>query len=313
MGPGFGEGAAPRFPRDPPLGTGARRGYARPGGAPPPWTGAPLSTLDLALIAGYFLVVAWIGWWASRQGGDDAGSYFLAGQGAGWTAIGASLFASNLSAEHFIGLAGTGAKSGLAVGQFEWLACFILILLGWLFVPFYLRTGVYTMPEFLERRFSPGCRLYLSVVSLIAYVFTKISVAVYAGALVLRTVLGWDLYAGAVALLVSTGVYTMFGGLLAVLYTDFLQAFVLLGGALGLTWAAVSELGGLGALAAQAPPEMFSVWHPQSHPEFPWTGILFGAPILGIWYWCTDQMIVQRTLAARNVEEAGRPACWPAS
>lgn len=262
--------------------------------------------LDLACVALYFLAVAAIGWWCSRRPQGSSDEYFLAGRGIGWAAIGASLFASNISAEHFIGLTGSGAASGLAVGQFEWLACLILLLLGWLFVPFYLRTGVFTMPEFLERRYDRFCRNYLSAVSLVAYVFTKISVAVYAGALVLETILGWNKWLGAIALLASTGAYTVFGGLMAVIYTDFMQAFVLIGGAVALTGIAVTQVGGVSALVAQVPAGHMSVWHSVNHPEFPWTGILFGAPILGIWYWCTDQMIVQRTLSAKDVEDAQR-------
>ncbi len=263
-----------------------------------------MQTLDLVFVAGYFLLVALVGWRAGKVSGGDSSSYFLAGRGAGWGVIGASLFASNISAEHFIGLAGSGASGGLAVGQFEWLACFILLLLGWLFVPFYLRTGVFTMPEFLEKRYGRACRVYLAVISLVAYVFTKISVAVYAGALVLKTIAGFDLWTGALLLLLSTGAYTMFGGLLAVLWTDFFQAFVLIGGGLLLTAIGLDRVGGIAGLLAATPPSHLSVWLPADHPELPWTGILFGAPILGIWYWCTDQMIVQRTLAAHDIEEA---------
>ncbi|PIQ24399.1 sodium transporter [bacterium (Candidatus Blackallbacteria) CG17_big_fil_post_rev_8_21_14_2_50_48_46] len=263
-----------------------------------------MQTLDLIVIVLYFAGVAAIGYFSSRKSLTDSKSYFLGGSGVGWMAIGASLFASNISAEHFIGLAGSGAAGGLAVGQFEWLACLILILLGWLFVPFYLRTGVFTMPEFLELRFNRQCRTYLSAISLIAYVFTKVSVAVYAGALVLKTILGWDIWLGAIVLIVATGAYTVFGGLRAVIYTDFFQAFVLIGGGLFLTVAAISQVGGPSVLFQKLPLGFFNLWKGVSHPDFPWTGILFGAPILGIWYWCTDQMIVQRTLAAKNISEA---------
>jgi solute:Na+ symporter, SSS family len=260
--------------------------------------------IDLLVIVLYFVGVASIGYVSSKTSLSSSKAYFLGGGSVGWMAIGASLFASNISAEHFIGLAGSGAAGGLAVGQFEWLACLILILLGWLFVPFYLRTGVFTMPEFLEKRFNRQCRTYLSAISLIAYVFTKISVAVYAGALVLKTILGWDIWVGAIVLIVATGAYTVFGGLRAVIYTDFFQAFILIGGALFLTIAAMGKIGGPGVLLAELPPSFFNLWKGVSHPDFPWTGILFGAPILGIWYWCTDQMIVQRTLAADSIADA---------
>lgn len=265
-----------------------------------------LTMLDVVIVGIYFGVVFWIGWWASRTSQADSKSYFLGGGGIGWMAIGASLFASNISAEHFIGLAGSGAAGGLAVGQFEWLACFILLILGWFFVPFYLRTGVFTMPEFLERRYNRGCRNYLSAISLVAYVFTKVSVAVYAGALVLRTILGWNMYVGAVVLLAATGVYTVFGGLRAVIYTDFMQSVILIGGGVVLTALALAqpEVGGLAGLADQLPASFFSVWKGMKDADFPWTGIVFGAPILGMWYWCTDQMIVQRTLAANGVKGA---------
>lgn len=260
--------------------------------------------LDIAVVIAYFVAVGAVGWWSSRRNQKDTHGYFLAGHEMGWVMIGASLFATNISAEHFIGLAGSGAAGGLAVGQFEWLACFILLLLGWLFIPFYLRTGVFTMPEFLEKRYNRGCRTYLSSISLLAYIFTKISVSVYAGALVLKTVLGWNIWIGAVVLVVATGLYTIIGGLRAVIYTDFVQAFILIAGAVMLTIAGIDRVGGISELVNRLPPSFFSVWHSFRHPDFPWTGILFGAPILGVWYWCTDQVIVQRALAARSVDDA---------
>ncbi|MFQ5501859.1 MAG: sodium:solute symporter [Phycisphaerae bacterium] len=269
-----------------------------------------MAGLDIVLLIVYFVGVGAIGYLSSRKSLDSSQSYFLSGRSVGWLAIGASLFASNISAEHFIGLAGSGASSGLAVGQFEWLACFILLLLGWLFVPFYLHLGVFTMPEFLEQRYNPQCRIYLSTVSLIAYVFTKISVAIFAGALVLETVLGWNIWVGAIVLVVATGAYTVFGGLRAVIYTELFQAFILIAGGVFLTIMAVSKVGGLDALVEGVDVEFFNLWKSTEHADFPWTGILFGAPILGIWYWCTDQMIVQRTLAARNIREAQRGAIF---
>ncbi len=260
--------------------------------------------LDYIFIALYFCVVAGIGYWSSRTSLENSDSYFLGGRTIGWMAIGASLFSSNISSEHFIGLAGSGASSGLAVGQFEWLACLILLLLGWFFAPFYLKTGIFTMPEFLEKRYNSGCRNYLSIISLIAYIFTKISVALYAGALVLQVVLGWDIWIAAVILIIATGAYTIFGGLRAVIYTDFFQAGILILGGIVLTGIAITKAG-ITTMTQQVP-EFFNLWKSINHPEFPWTGILFGAPILGIWYWCTDQMIVQRTLATQKVEEARR-------
>jgi solute:Na+ symporter, SSS family len=263
-----------------------------------------MAVLDILLIVLYFAGVAAIGWWSSRHSSDNSRDYFLAGGGVGWVAIGASLFASNISAEHFIGLAGSGASSGLAVGQFELTACICLMLLGWLFAPLYLRTGVFTMPEFLELRYNSASRTYFSAISIVAYVFTKVSVAVYAGAVVLETILGWNIWVGAVVLLVATGLYTAFGGLRAVVYTDFFQAFILIAGGIFLTVAALNRIGGLTALTEAVPPDFFNLWRGMDHPDFPWTGLVVGATILGIWYWCTDQMIVQRTLAARGIDDA---------
>ncbi len=219
-------------------------------------------------------------------------------------AIGASLFATNISSEHFLGLAGTGSKSGLAVGHFEWLAILILLLLGWVFTPFYLRSGVFTMPEFLERRFNGASRYYLSIVSIVAYVLTKISISLYAGGILLNVVVGWDMYTSATVIVIATGIYTIMGGLSAVIYTDLVQMFILIAGSLALTLIGLDRAGGWDAVVASTPPDFWSMFKPMSDPDFPWTGIVFGAPILGIWYWCTDQYIVQRVLSARNLDQA---------
>jgi len=262
-----------------------------------------MQSIDFIILIAYFAVVFGIGAYFFQRA-KTSSSYFLADRSVGWIAVGASLFASNISSEHFIGLAGSGASSGLAVGSFEWLACFMCMILAWVFVPFYLRSGVYTMPEFLERRYGPSCRWYLTTVSVIAYVVTKISVSLYAGALVLRAVAGWDFYTSATVMVVATGVYTIFGGLAAVIYTELLQAVVLLLGAATLTVIAVSEAGGFAGIRAAVPADFFHMIKPISDPAFPWTGIFFGAPILGIWYWCTDQMIVQRVLGAKSEAHA---------
>jgi SSS family solute:Na+ symporter len=260
---------------------------------------ANLVALDIAIIVAYFAAVFGIGLYFIRKGRTTE-DYFLAGRDAAWWAIGASLFSSNIGSEHFIGLAGSGAASGLAVGHFEWLAAMILLVLGWVFVPFYLRSNVYTMPEFLERRYNPACRTYLAGISLVAYVFTKISVAIFAGALVLQAVLGWDMWRSALALVVATGIYTVAGGLSAVIYTEVMQTVVLIVGALSLMFIGLGRVGGFAGLEAGVPEGFFHMMKPPDHPDFPWTGIFFGAPILGIWYWCTDQVIVQRVLAAKD-------------
>jgi SSS family solute:Na+ symporter len=262
-----------------------------------------MTALDTVVVVAYFTVVFAIGAYFFTRA-KTSRSYFLADRSVGWVAIGASLFATNISSEHFIGLAGSGASSGLAVGHFEWLAVLMTMTLAWVFVPFYLRSGVYTMPEFLERRYGPACRWYLTTVSVLAYIFTKISVSLYAGGLVLRAVVGWDFYTSAIVMVIATGIYTIFGGLAAVIYTELLQAVVLLVGAITLTVIGLVEVGGMEGLRASLPPDFFHMIKPASDPAFPWTGIFFGAPILGIWYWCTDQVIVQRVLGAKNEAHA---------
>jgi len=265
-----------------------------------------LSVVDLVVIAAYFLVLSGIAYWAAKKEKNVSSDFFLASRDVGWLAVGASLFASNIGSEHLVGLAGTGAASGLAVGHFEWLASFILLLLGWLFVPFYLRSGVYTMPEFLERRYNPQSRSYFTWVSIVGYVLTKISVTLFAGGVVMRAVTGYDFWTSAAILIVITGLYTIFGGLRAVIYTEVMQAVVLIVGSITLMFIGLHAVGGWSGLRASVPPDFFSMWKPSNHKDFPWTGVVFGAPILGIWYWCTDQHIVQRVLAARNIQEARR-------
>ena len=268
-----------------------------------------LATLDWMVVAGYFVLVFGVAIWATRRERttqQTAAGYFLAGRHAGWFIVGASLFASNIGAEHLVGLAGTGAARGVAVGQFELMASLVLLVLGWAFVPFYLRSGVFTMPEFLQRRYSSGARWYLAIVSIVAYVLTKISVTIAAGGIVFEALMGIDFWTGALVVVVATGIYTIFGGLTAVLYTDLLQLFVLVGGAIAVTLAGLGALGGWDALVTSAGPEMLDMWKPVTDPDFPWTGIVLGAPILGVWYWCTDQFIVQRVLSARDQDHARR-------
>ncbi|NNE07915.1 MAG: sodium/solute symporter, partial [Gemmatimonadetes bacterium] len=259
-----------------------------------------MTPFDLTILIAYFLLVFGVAWWVTvrdrRAGaGKGAADYFLAGRNTGWFVIGASLFASNIGSEHVVGLVGAGARGHMPNAQFEILASLILILLGWVFVPFYLKSGVFTMPEFLERRYSPAARTYLSVISVLGYVLTKIAVTIFAGALVFE-VLGVPFWQGAILVVLATGIYTMLGGLRAVIYTDMLQLFILLGGAIAMTAFGLKTLGGWGAmmqtLEQSGPGEstrFLSLWRPASDPNYPWTGMLFGAPILGVWYWCTDQ------------------------
>ncbi len=267
--------------------------------------GIELSYPDIATIVAYFLAVFAIAWWASRRerSQNESTDYFLAGRDVGWFVVGASLFASNIGSEHLIGLAGSGFADGLPVAQYEILAGIALIMLGWIFVPFYLKSNVSTMPEFLEKRYDSKSRIYLSVVSIIGYVLTKISVTIYAGGIVFEAI-GVNFWVGAFVLVVATGIYTVFGGLKAVVYTDMVQMFVLVGGAVAVTFFGLQELGGWGKMTEIVDPEFFNLWRDADDTNYPWTGILFGAPILGVWYWCTDQFIVQRVLSARDETNA---------
>ena len=271
---------------------------------------ARIGLIDWAVIVLYFVVLFGVASWAilrERSGREETSSdYFLAGRNVGWFVVGASLFASNIGSEHLVGLAGAGASSGLVLGQLEIQASLVLLLLGWVFVPFYVKSGVFTMPEFLERRYSPAARWYLTVISVIGYVLTKISVTIYAGGVVFEALLGIGFWVGALVVVVTTGIYTIFGGLRAVLYTDLVQAIVLVLGATAVTVIGLVKVGGVGALAEGAQAGFFDIWKPMSDPAFPWTGLAFGAPVIGIWYWCTDQFIVQRTLSARGVDQARR-------
>ncbi|MBM3999954.1 MAG: sodium/solute symporter [Planctomycetes bacterium] len=273
-----------------------------------------LSPLDGLVIGAYFaavLGVAGYATWVERRGKETSSDYFLAGRNAGWLMIGASLFASNIGAEHLVGLAGTGAASGVAVGHFEVEATLMLLILCWVFVPFYLRSGVFTMPEFLERRYASAARWYLAVVSIIGYVLTKISVNIAAGGIVLQS-LGIDFWTGALVIVTVTGIYTILGGLRAVLYTDFLQMIVFVVGSASLIVLGLRETGGWNGMVELAGSDHLSMWKPWTDATFPWTGILFGGPILGIWYWCTDQYIVQRVLSARNIDQAQRGSIFAA-
>ncbi|HEY5046838.1 MAG TPA: sodium:solute symporter [Rhizomicrobium sp.] len=259
---------------------------------------------DWLAIAVYFAIVFGAVLYSRRGRRRDAQEYFLAGRNVGWYVVGASIFASNIGAEHLVGLAGSGAAGGVAVAQFEILASFILLLLGWLFVPFYLSSGVFTMPEFLERRYSAAPRYYLAGMSIFGYILTKISVSLTAAGIVLQALTGIDFWLGAGILVVITGIYTMWGGLRAVLYTDSVQAIVLLGGSIAVSLFGLHAVGGWHALTTTVGPQFMTLWKPANDPNFPWTGIIFGAPILAIWYWCTDQFIVQRVLSAKNISNA---------
>ena len=278
------------------------------------WAWADTVTLCL-FFAGMIGIVVRV----MRMKAETSSDYFLAGRDAGWLAIGASIFASNIGSEHVVGLAGAGFSSGMAMAHWEMHAWLILVL-GWVFVPFYSRSMVYTMPEFLERRFSPGARSFLSIISLVSYVLTKVAVTVYAGGIVFKQVLGIEswmgidfFWIGAIGLVVLTGIYTIVGGMKSVLYTSLLQTPILLIGSLLILVIGLSQLGGweeferiTGAAKTEFGDSKLSLIRSPDDTTFPWTGVLFASPIIGFWYWCTDQYIVQRVLSGRNQTEARR-------
>jgi SSS family solute:Na+ symporter len=293
-----------------------------------------LTGLDWAIILFYFLIIGGISWWAvKKKDKNSAEDYFLAGRHLGWFIIGASIFASNIGSEHLVGLAGSGATDGVALAHYE-LHAWCLLVLGWIMVPFYMRSRVFTMPEFLEKRFTPKARTVLSIISLIAYVLTKIAVGIYAGGIVFRALLpevhflGMDTFwIGSILLIVLTGIYTIVGGLRAVVYTETLQTFVKIIGAIMVTYYGLQALGGWDKLREICGTEMFNLWKPiipdgtestwapinesgkmawYFNDKYPWPGMLLCAPIIGLWYWCTDQYIVQRVLGAPNETEARR-------
>ena len=276
-----------------------------------------MQPFDWIVIGLYFVLLVGIVWWSSRFQ-KTTEDYFLAGRHVSWFVVGCSLFASNIGSEHIVGLAGSGANNGMAQAHWEFHA-WLMIVLAWVFVPFYYRSGVYTMPEFLERRFNAKTRWVLSIVSLIAYVFTKVAVTVYAGAIVFQTLLPDTFgsadnafWVGAIVTVILTGIYTIFGGLRAVVYTEVAQTFVLLLGSGLITYFGLNHLGGWDQLVESCKPhaEKFALWRPNTDVTFPWLGVMIASPVIGIWYWCTDQYIVQRCLAAKNVQHARRGAIW---
>jgi SSS family solute:Na+ symporter len=296
-----------------------------------------LGTPDWIVIAAYFGILLGLAWWVILKGRDTADDYFLAGRNLGWFIVGASIFASNIGSEHLVGLAGSGATDGVAMAHYE-LHAWCLLVLGWVMVPFYMRSKVFTMPEFLERRFSPTARWVLSIISLVAYILTKIAVGIFAGGIVFSvllpdiTFMGLDsFWVGSILVIVLTGIYTILGGLRAVAYTEALQTIVLIFGSVIVTIFGLRALGGWDQLREICGSEMFNLWKPlvpdniagtwapvresgrmawYFNDNYPWLGMLFCAPVIGVWYWCTDQSIVQRALGAPDERTARRGSIW---
>lgn len=270
-----------------------------------------LETLDWIVIAAYFLLLLGVAAWVIMQKQQDSEDYFLAGRNMGWFVVGASIFASNIGSEHVVGLAGSGAADKFPLLIYE-LHAWVVILLGWLFLPFYVRSGVFTMPEFLEKRFNPKARWFLSLFSLAAYVLTKVSVTLYAGGIVISTLLDISFMQGALATVILTGIYTILGGMRAVVYTETLQAVILVIGAATLTVLGLQAAGGWDSVVAEVGPDYMNMWRSMDDPDYPWHWLVLSSTIVGIWYWCTDQVIVQRVLTAKNITEARRGSIFGA-
>lgn len=305
-----------------------------------------MHALDWIVIALYFTILLGVAWWVILKSKNTADDYFLAGRHLGWFIVGASIFASNIGSEHLVGLAGAGATSGVAMAHYE-LHAWCVLVLGWVFVPFYARSKVFTTPEFLEKRFSASSRWLLSLISLVAYVLTKMAVGIFAGGVVFSTLLpelswkigGFELdsfWIGSILVVLATGAYTILGGLRTVAYTEAIQTFIFFFGSAAVTWFGLKAVGGWGELRSICGSDMFNLWKPlvpagvqgtwspvevveagkvvkqawYFNDNFPWLGMLFCAPIVGLWYWCTDQYIVQRALGAPNETQARRGAIF---
>ena len=309
-----------------------------------------METLDWIVIGCYFAVLGGLAWWVIRQGKETSDDYFLAGHSLGWFIVGASIFASNIGSEHLVGLAGSGTTDGVAMAHYE-LHAWCLLVLAWVLVPFYARSQVFTMPQFLERRFSPAARYTLSIISLVAYVVTKIAVGIYAGGIVFSVLLPElrlgpldSFWLGSLLVLAFTGLYTVLGGFRAVAYTETLQTVILIAGSALVTYYGLQQLGGWSELRETIGADAFNLWKPLTatgadgqpipfewspveetdgdgglvrqawyfNGNYPWLGMLFCAPIIGLWYWCTDQYIVQRALGAESESQARRGSIFAA-
>jgi len=285
-----------------------------------------MASLDWIVIGIFGLALIGIVLWVFKQKQTSSGDYFLAGRDATWLAIGASIFASNIGSEHLIGLAGAGASSGMAMAHWE-IQGWMILILGWVFVPFYSRSMVSTMPEFLERRYNKESRTILSLISLVSYVLTKVAVTVYAGGLVFKEVFGiesiWGVdffWISAIGLVLLTAVYTVIGGMKSVLYTSVLQTPILLLGSLIIVVLGLRAVGGWDEVVAATTAvqvnaqgdTMFNLIRNNQDANFPWLGVLIGSAVIGFWYWCTDQYIVQRVLSGKNETESRRGAIFGA-
>jgi SSS family solute:Na+ symporter len=268
--------------------------------------------IDILVLIAYLIVVLSLGLFYSRRTDETYDGYFLAGRNIGWFTVGISIFVTNISSEHFIGLAGSGSTRGLAVGQFELMAIFTLIFLGWILAPIYIKSGVTTVPEFLEKRFDRRIRKFFAAFSIVIYIFTKILVSLFAASLLFYKIFEINIYASSIIIVLITGLYSVTGGANAVMRTQLFQGIVLIIGAITLSILGLQAVGGFSGLEQKLPADYFNMFKKISDPDFPWTGILFGAPIIAFWYWCTDQYIVQRLLSSKSINDAQKGTLFAA-
>jgi SSS family solute:Na+ symporter len=269
--------------------------------------GIPL--IDLIIIVMYLIGILFIGIWSTRKQSLTSDYYFLAGRGLKWWMVGAALFASNISTIHLVGLAASGYNEGLVWGNFEWMACFTLILLGLVFAPFYFKSRISTLPEFLEKRYSPASRTFLAFMAIIGALFIHIGMSLYAGAAVFEQFFGIDVVTSILIISIITSIYTVLGGLKAVVVTETIQTAILLLGAVTVTIFAIFALPShgihsLAELKVAVKPDQLSMIQTDNSSGLAWYAVLLGYPILGIWYWCSDQTIVQRVLGAKTQRDA---------
>ena len=279
-----------------------------------------IATIDIVIIATYLIGITAFGIWIGYKKNVSSQQYFLANKSLGWFTIGAAVFTSNISTIHLVGLAAGGAKDGMVIGNFEWMACFTLMLLALLFAPFYVNSKVATLPEFMERRYSPKARTFLAVIGLFGALFVHIGISLFAAAKVFESFLGIPMLWTIIVLSIFTFVYTVLGGLKAVVMTENVQVVLLLGGAILLTVLGLKALPTVGVnnfadFKAAAFPGQLEMLQPVINKEgnlngFSWLTIILGYPILGIWYWCADQTHVQRVLAAKTLKDGQNGALF---
>ncbi len=265
--------------------------------------------IDLAIIIAYLVGIVFVGLWVTRRMTMTGEAYFLGGRTLRWPVIGAALFASNISTIHLVGLAGSGYKSGLLQGNYEWIAPFTLIILSLVFAPFYFRNRIQTLPEYMERRFGPSARSFLAFMGILGALFIHIGISLYAGAKVFEQFFGIDVLTSIILISAITAIYTVVGGLKAVVVTETIQTVLLIGGSIVVTVLAVQALPGAGIhswaeLQAAVGPEKLHVITFDKSTEADIVSFLLGYWVLGVWYWCTDQTIVQRVLAAGSERDA---------